>query len=255
MDHYEQSRQIVREAGARLLSMHEMRVEEKTDFKDLVTSCDKATQAYLVEKLGALYPQATFFCEEGDAQDGSGEHMFIIDPIDGTANFVYGYNQSAISVAYADRTEVLWGMVYNPYTEEFYEARKGEGAFLNGSPIHVSADSLKHSLVNFGTSPYYRELRGETFEIAERVMEYSMDVRRSGSAALDLCYVAAGRCGAYFELQLSPWDYAAGLCIVKEAGGVVTDMEGNPPCLTGKSGIAAGNPTAWKEFMDKMKLP
>ena len=243
-------REVILQAGERLVKRADYEISEKTNFKDLVTSCDRETQEYLVEKLGNICPQASFLCEEEGMQDTSGQYRFIIDPIDGTANFINRYGHSAISVAFADKTEILWGIVYNPYSKELYEAEKGRGALLNGEPIHVNDQPLKHSLVNIGTSPYYKELKEETFRLTEILMDFCLDIRRSGSAALDLCYVAAGRCGLYYEMMLSPWDYAAGMCIVKEAGGVVTDWRQQEPDFTKKNGVVAGNPVAAQDFFD-----
>ena len=240
--------EVIYEAGHRLLEMTAYNIEEKGDYKNIVTSCDENTQKFLIERLSKLEPEATFLCEESDQYDVSGQHVFIIDPIDGTTNFVKGYNQSAISVAYADHKDIIWGIVYNPYSDEFFEAYKGKGAYLNGKSIHVTDQALKTSLVSFGTSPYYEELRNESFGIACKVMEYCMDIRRSGSAALDLCYVASGRTGLYFERILSPWDFAAGMCIVNEAGGKVVNWDNDKPDYVNKSGIVAGNDSTVEEF-------
>ncbi len=247
-------KEAIRKAGQKLLKAGNVKQDEKTDYKNLVTQYDKATQEYLMGELIKAYPNATFICEEDDVNDASGEYVVIIDPIDGTANFTKGYRMSAISVALAKGGKLEWGMVYNPYNEEFFEAEAGKGAYLNGKNIHVSDDDLQHSLVAFGTSPYYAQLKRKSFEIAEDVMDHAMDIRRSGSAALDLCYVACGRNGVYFELLLSAWDYAAGMLIVQEAGGNVTDANGKKPDFTKKSGIFSGNATAQKEFLCMYKI-
>lgn len=253
MDHLkqklEQCRQVILDAGKRLLVSEGISVEEKTDYTNLVTKYDKATQQFLIERFSRIMEGATFLCEEDDVADTSGAYVFIIDPIDGTANFTKYYGHSAISVALAWEGKLLWGAVYNPFTDDFFEARAGEGAYRNGKRIHVSKDNLKHSLVAFGTSPYYKELRDESFRIALDVMDHALDIRRSGSAALDLCYTACGRCGVFFELRLSAWDFAAGMLILQEAGGRITDIYGNTPGFTAKSSIVAGNLKAHGEFM------
>lgn len=245
---------VILEAGARLKTAVDIHETEKTDYKNLVTQYDKATQEYLIEGLGKIYPEATFICEEDDVNDASGEYVFVIDPIDGTANFTKGYRMSAISVALARAGKLLWAVVYNPYNEEVFEAEAGKGAFLNGKRIQAGNESLKHSLVAFGTSPYYAELKRASFALAEKMMDHAMDIRRSGSAALDLCYVACGRNGLYFELKLSAWDFAAGMLIVQEAGGLVLDMEGNIPDFTRPSGILSGNRTAVADFFCYLKV-
>lgn len=249
----EQCRQAVLTAGKRLLVSDGITVEEKTDYTNLVTKYDKATQEYLVETFSKIVPEATFLCEEENMADTSGEYVFIIDPIDGTANFTKYYGHSAVSAALAQEGKLLWGAVYNPFTDELFEARAESGAYCNGKRIYVSTDNLKHSLVAFGTSPYYKELRDESFRIALGVMDHALDIRRSGSAALDLCYAACGRCGVFFELQLSPWDFAAGMLIVQEAGGTITDIYGNMPDFTAKSSIVAGNVEAHREFVNLYK--
>ena len=246
----EQCKAAIFEAGRCLLTSGDISVEEKTDYTNLVTKYDKATQQFLIDAFSQIMEDATFLCEEEDVADTSGKNVFIIDPIDGTANFTKYYGHSAISVALAREGKLFWGAVYNPFTEDFFEAHAGEGAYHNGKRIHVSEDSLKHSLVVFGTSPYYRELRNESFRIALDVMDHALDIRRSGSAALDFCYTACGRCGVFFELQLSPWDFAAGMLIVQEAGGILTDIHGNTPDFTAKSSIVAGNKVAHQEFLN-----
>lgn len=241
-------KEIVMTAGKNLLTMHSMKIEEKTDWNNLVTSCDKATQEYLMEELSKVDSQATFLCEENDVCDTSGEHFFIIDPIDGTSNFICDYQLSCICVAYADHKNILWGMVYNPYMNEFYEAELGQGAYLNGRKIQVSKRPLKASLINMGTSPYYQEWQDITFELARFMKDQCIDLRRTGSAALDLCYAASGRCGLYLERVLQAWDFAAASCILKEAGGVFYNFEGEEPDYTRKSSAVAGCKENVEEF-------
>ncbi len=240
-------RDIVRAAGARIRDAVSFTVEQKSSFRDLVTSCDKETQRYLVEQLCAVCPSAGFLCEEEESHPVADGYQFIIDPIDGTANFVNQFQHSAISVAFATKNEVIWGIAYNPFTDELFEAEKGLGAFLNGKPIHVSDKPLEQSLVLFGTSPYRSDLKDATMSLTSCMMDSCLDVRRSGSAVLDLCYVAAGRSGVYYEMNLSPWDFAAAMCIAQEAGATVTAFDGAPVVLTKKGGILAGNPTAYAE--------
>ena len=133
-------------------------------------------------------------------------------------------------------------MIYDPYKDELFTAERGGGAFLNGRPIHVTEESLENSVVLYGTSPYNLDLADETLVRVRSVYGHCLDVRRSGSAALDLCYVAAGRAGLYFELELSLWDYATGALIVEEAGGICTDISGARLQFTepGKSSVYAG---------------
>lgn len=143
-------------------------------------------------------------------------------------------------MAYAENGVVQAAAIYNPYLDEMFHAVRGAGAFLNGSPIRTAADELANSVVCFGTSPYNPELSDKTFALARRMFDRSLDVRREGTAALDLASVAAGRAGLYFELSLSLWDYAAGALIVEEAGGVCRRADGEALCFSAeKSSIVA----------------
>ena len=152
--------------------------------------------------------------------------FFIVDPIDGTTNFIRDYHASSISVALVVDGAAEFGVVYNPYLDEMFTARRGYGAFCNGKRLHVSSEPIENALVVFGTSPYREDLSEKSFKLAYAYFKRAADVRRSGSAALDLCAVAAGRADLFFELSLSPWDYAAGALVVEEAGGVVSDPDG-----------------------------
>ena len=171
------------------------------------------------------------------------EELFIIDPIDGTMNFVHHLNHSAISVAYTCRGVLEAAAVYNPYVDEMFTAVRGEGAFLNGRRLHVETLPLEDTLICFGSAPYNTALTKPSFALAELAYRTGLDIRRQGTASLDLCTVAAGRAGAYFELSLSLWDYAAGALIVSEAGGVVTKIDGSPVAWDGsKSSVLAASP-------------
>lgn len=243
-------KEIIRKAGHRLLEMHSFGIEEKTDFKNLVTSCDKDIQDYLMKELHQAVPDATFLCEENGETDISGQTFFVIDPIDGTSNFIHDYKLSVISVAYADHEKVIWGMVYNPYMEEFFEGELGKGAYLNDKPIHVRREPLEKCLVNFGTAPYYDDLRKESFALAEQVIQHCVDLRRTGSAAIDYCYTACGRCGLYFERLTQPWDFAAGIRIAMEAGAVVYNYDYEIPDHTKSTSAVAGSPENVERFFE-----
>lgn len=240
-----------REAAERMLHARHVLAETKSGRRDVVTQYDKQVQRLLMERLREAAPGARFYCEELDARDDlRASHLFIIDPIDGTMNFVHGFHHSCLSVAYAEQGEVLAAAVYNPYVDEMFSAVKGEGAFLNGRPIHVAEEHLAESVVCFGTAPYDPDLAEAGFALARRAFENSLDVRREGAAALDLCSVAAGRAGVYFELRISLWDYAAGELIVREAGGCCCRVDGGPLPEDGRRcSVAAGSPKALAEFL------
>ena len=184
-------------------------------------------QEMLRTGLAEISPDAQFVGEEGNSiRFSSSGRFFIVDPIDGTTNFIKDYHASAISVALVSDGLAELGVVYNPYLDEMYCAERGRGAFCNGKRLSVSAEPLENALVVFGTSPYDAELSERSFKMAYAYFQKAVDVRRSGSAALDLCAIAAGRADLFFELSLAPWDHAAGALIVKEAGGIVTSVDG-----------------------------
>ena len=240
-----------REGAELILHAGTVGAHSKTGRRDVVTEYDRKVQELLVERLRAAVPGAGFVMEESDAQDAiDREHVFIIDPIDGTMNFVHHYNHSAISVAYASFGQVLCACVYDPYADEMFSAVKGQGAFLNGQPIHADPAPLNESLFCLGSSPYYPDLTDETFRLARIAFDNSLDLRRLASAELDLCAIAAGRAGLYFELRLSLWDYAAGMLLVNEAGGVILSIDGSPLRFgIEKTSVLAGGKQAVADFL------
>ena len=217
-------------------------IKDKAGKANFVTEYDCKIQKILEKKLGEILPEAEFFGEEEDCQiDRNAEYIFVVDPIDGTTNFIKDYHMSCISIGLIRNGRRYLGVVHNPYLNENCQAVYGEGAYLNGEPIHVSKDDLSNSIVLFGSSPYNTELAKASFELAYEYFQKCLDIRRSGSAALDLCAIASGRAEIYFELILSPWDFAAGALIVEEAGGIVTTVDGGElPCLE-KSSLLAKN--------------
>ena len=235
---------IVREAAQIVLAARDIpsQTHEKTSAADLVTEYDLAVERFLKEKLPPLVPGSVFFGEEeAENADPSRGWAFIVDPIDGTTNFVRDLRQSAISVALARDGAVEYGVVYDLYKDELFSARRGGGAFLNGSPIHVSTRPLSQGVFGMGTAIYKREYLEPTMRLTEQLFRRSCDFRRLGSAALDLCNVACGRTEVFFEYSLCPWDYAAGSLLVEEAGGAVCTLEGGPLPVTALSSAWASN--------------
>ena len=217
-------------------------VDEKEGHANFVTTYDKKVQETLKEKLTEILPAAAFVGEEDDIHASIQKGLaFIVDPIDGTTNFIKDYHVSAISVGLINNGKSYIGVVYNPYLDEMFTAERGKGAFLNGKPIHVSRNPLSEGIVLFGTAPYYEELSRKSFDLAYEYFRQALDIRRSGSAAIDLCSIAAGRAEIYFELRLSPWDYAAGSLIVEEAGGVVTTVDGGEITFERPCSVLAAN--------------
>ena len=235
--------QAVLEAG-RLLAdpaaLRSIRAKSETDY---VTNVDLAVQEFLREHLAALAPDVQFMAEE---QDNSALDLtrpcWILDPVDGTTNLIHQFQHSAISLALAEGGQIVFGVVYNPYTEECFAACRGGGALRNGVPIHVSDVSrLEDSLLSTGTVPGRRELADAAFRQMRALYDRCQDVRRTGCASLDLCWVACGRLDGYVELSLQPWDYAAGMRIAAEAGGKVTTLDGSPLSLREGGPLLASN--------------
>ena len=197
-----------------------------------------------MNSIKTLIPDAVFIAEEkeNDPRMLKGEHCFVIDPIDGTKNFINGYRHSAISLAMISKGSTVFGAVYNPYMNELFTAEKGRGARLNGKPMQVSCRPIELGICAFGTSPYYKDTLSEkTFAFTKEIFFDVSDIRRTGSASLDLAYLAAGRNDAFFEFVLSPWDYAAGALLVTEAGGIITDIKGDPVDLSAPCPVFAAN--------------
>ncbi len=242
--------ETVKEAGKIILSAHnqESSITAKEGKKNFVTKYDVAVQEFLFEELGKAFPEAEFIGEESENNFSSNSLRFIIDPIDGTTNFMQDYRCSCISVALCKENDVIAGVVYNPYTDEIFSAEKGKGAYLNGDRITVSKRPLSEGLALFGTSPYHPENTDETFALLRKVFDFSRDIRRSGSAAYDICMVACGRCEVFFEKELQPWDIAAGTLIIKEAGGIVSNYEGEEINFSTPNDVVFANPTAYEEF-------
>lgn len=212
---------------------------EQKGKNDLVSYVDKTAEKMLVEKLVALLPKSGVLAEEGTHVKAP--VMWIIDPLDGTTNFVHGVPTYAISVALKEDDEVILGVVYEINRGEAFYAWKDGGAYLNGQKIHVStSDRVKDCLVATGFPVQNFDRIGSYLKLVENLIRNSHGLRRVGSAATDLAYVACGRYDAFFEYNLSPWDVAAGSLLVKEAGGTVTDYKGSEDFIFGRQILAAG---------------
>lgn len=222
---------------------------------DYVTDVDLHVQQYLSGKLAEEFPDVQFMGEEKDNSgiDFQGK-VWILDPVDGTTNLIHDMRASAISLGYADGGKIQAGVIFCPFSGEMFTAERGKGAYLNGRQIQVSqAETLGESLISIGTAPYYHEYADWTFRTAEKVFLQCQDIRRSGSAAIELAYIAAGRLEGTFERILQPWDFAAGVCLVEEAGGTVTDLGGGPVDFSHRGGICASNGLVHEAFLDCLK--
>lgn len=211
---------IARHAGEIIRRREEMVVQEKEGHANFVTTIDENVQAYLLDALRQLRPDAVAIGEEKINEALTDEPTWVVDPVDGTTNLIHDFRFSAVSIALLENCVPVIGAVYNPYTDEFFYAQKGQGAQLNGRRIGVSQYPLDKALVCFGTAPYSVELAGISMDMAHAYLLRAADIRRCGSAAMELAYLSCGRHDVFFELNLKPWDYAAGALLVMEAGGV-----------------------------------
>lgn len=209
---------------------------------DLVTEMDHRSEDYLIGQVRAAFPGHTIVSEEAGHLAGSSNQCWYIDPLDGTLNYAHGVPIFCVSIAYAENGRMQLGVVYDPTQDECFSAERGQGARLNGRPIHVHNQAdLDQAFLVTGFPYDVRQTEFNNIELFGRMMRTSQSVRRLGSAALDLSYIAAGRFDGYWEIRLKPWDLAAGALIVEEAGGIVTAFDGSPDILQPPYGIVAAN--------------
>jgi len=231
---------IAREAGALLMSYFDrnIKIEYKGDV-DLVTVADRASENLIVERLQARWPQHGIVGEEGTRSDTSADYRWFVDPLDGTTNFAHGYPVFCVSIALARKDDQLEaGVLYDPTRDELFAAERGQRATLNGEPIHVSNTAhLAESILGTGF-PSNKRHKNPNIHFYQQITLRSHGVRRAGSAALDLANVAAGRYDGFWEFNLNPWDTAAGVLIVQEAGGKVTCFDGTPFRLDSREVLA-----------------
>ena len=245
---------VAMEAGALLLDrlQRPREIAEKSQRADLVTDADRASEAAIVERLRAAYPRAVILAEESGMHAGTSGERWIVDPLDGTTNFAHGYPLFCVSIAYERAGELVAGAIFAPAMNECFAAERGAGARLNDRPIAVSTvGRLADAMTCTGFHPADFERNAEYFgEVSARAQA----VRRDGSAALDLAYVACGRFDGFWEFDLSPWDVAAGTLIVRESGGTVTRVGGEPAALDARS-IVATNGRIHLELLAALELP
>lgn len=227
---------VLRKAGEKMLHWQSPQVFSKGKHADFVTEADIAVQEYLLENLARLYPTAQFFAEEKKDNVLTDALTFIIDPIDGTTNYFRRRSMSVISVGAVENKRPVFGAIYDPYRDQIYHAQRGKGAWCDDAPLHVSEEPIGRALVGLGTSPYYDELMALTGRTVGALMPRCADLRRTGSAAMELCDIAAGRSDGCFEWLLQPWDYCAGVLLVEEAGGRCGNIMGGD--VTYDKGIA-----------------
>ncbi len=220
----------VHEAGTLLMEMFEsgIRVEFKGKF-DLVTEADRQSEALIVTRIREQFPDHDILAEEADYGCQGSDYRWIIDPLDGTTNYAHGFPWFAVSVALEINGRLELGAVYNPYVGELFFAERGAGAFLNERPLQVSTIStLERSLVATGFAYNHKRCKANNYDYFTRFQKEAQACRRPGAASLDLACVAAGRFDGFWEMFLKPWDLAAGILLIKEAGGYVSDFDGRP---------------------------
>ncbi len=222
---------------------------EKKGKNDLVSYVDKEAEKRLVSELGRILPAAGFITEEGTIAQETAEYRWIVDPLDGTTNFIHGLPIFSISIALMKEDKVEMGIVYEVNREECFVAMRGHGAWCNDREMSVSqAEGVGDSLLATGFPYHNFEKLNEYLAILNELMKNTHGLRRMGSAAVDLAYVACGRYEGYFEYNLNPWDVAAGTLLVEEAGGTVTDFSGTDQFVFDRE-LVAGNPWVQKEML------
>lgn len=245
----EQIKALVKDAS-KIMMNRDMDIEQKGNASNWVTSKDLQVEEFLKEGLQKILPESGFIGEEGEDKTFEGEYIWVIDPIDGTSNFIRDLGLSVISVGLLKNKEPYIGVVYHPYRDEMFWAETGKGAYVNDTPIRVSDRDFAHSHLCSAMSLYDKRYAPPCFKIIERVYGESDDLRRLGTAALELVYLAAGRVELYFEIRICTWDAAGAIPIIREAGGFVECMfhEGLP--LDRPFGVIAANT---KENFEKLR--
>lgn len=214
-----------------MITEKEVKIGNKGTKENYVTSTDLKIQTFLRKELTDILPGSEFMGEENDLPSAKDEHydtdryVWVVDPIDGTANYAHGVPMSVVSVALVKDHESVLGVVYQPYLDEVFKAEKGKGAFLNDEPIHVSDRPKENGMCCTAWSCYNKKKSALCFQVTNELYYVCEDIRRLGTAAYELCLLAKGACDLYFEINLSPWDYAAASCILYEAGGCMTSNE------------------------------
>jgi len=221
---------------------------------DLVTEADLEAEKIILKVIGQNFPHDAIMSEEAGIIQKDSERIWIVDPLDGTTNFAHGFPFFAVSIALQIADKIKLGIVYNPYMDEYFEAVEGMGAYLNKRELHVSNTSpLKESLLGTGFPYDIRKKHKRVLDIFGKMASSAQGIRRAGSAAIDLCYVAAGRLDGFWEQDLKPWDTSAGTIIVTEAGGIITTFDGEKYSPYLKS-IVASNPLIHHEMLRLLNL-
>lgn len=249
----EYAQQWIKEAGDRIQETFEkeLTVQTKSNRKDLVTNVDKETEQFFIERIKETFPTHRVLGEEGFGDDVSALDgiVWIIDPIDGTMNFIHQQRNFAISIGIFQNGIGMLGYIYDVVHDELYYAQKGKGAFLNDQPLpRLQPVSVREAIISLNATWVTENMRIDPKVLAPLVKE-ARGTRSYGSAALEMAYVAAGRLDAYITMRLSPWDFAGGLIIVEEVGGIVTNLYGEPLHLLGQNSVFVSKPGLHEEIL------
>jgi myo-inositol-1(or 4)-monophosphatase len=232
------------------ISQKDIDLKQTSDF---VTRVDRESEEIILDTVKKVFPDHAFLTEESVHDIGTEHYRWIIDPLDGTTNFIHQYPVFSVSIALEYKKEIILGVIYEPLRSELFTAEKGKGAFCNKQRIRVSSISFfRDCLVATGFPFRSKGMIEPYLKLFQNVFLKVSDLRRAGSAALDLANLACGRCDAFFEIGLSPWDIAAGAVLIREAGGIVTNFNGGPDFLQ-SGNIVAGNPILHKKLLQEVK--
>ena len=245
---------IARQAGKIFYDGYEK--DHQVDYKgviDLVTEIDHQSEDYIIGEVQRLFPDHRILAEESGALDGSDEHLWLIDPLDGTVNYAHGVPVFCVSVAYSHNHQVTLAAVYDPLRDELFTAERGKGAWVNGRALKAGrVEELVRSLLVTGFPYDTWNTPNDNFVYFTKLGMMTQGVRRLGSAALDLCYVGAGRFDGYWELSVKPWDIAAAGLVAEEAGAKVTDAKGRPDYLRSPQSVLAANPVLHAKILAEL---
>jgi myo-inositol-1(or 4)-monophosphatase len=243
---------MARQAGQILYNGYEK--DHQVDYKgliDLVTEIDHQSEDFLIGEVQRLFPGHPILAEESGALDGVGEHLWLIDPLDGTVNYAHGVPMFCVSIAYAYQKQVTLAAVYDPMRDELFTAERGKGSWVNGRSLRVSrAQDLQKSLLVTGFPYETWAMVRNNFDYFTKLAKLTQGVRRLGSAALDMCYVGAGRFDGYWEMAVKPWDVAAAGLIAEEAGAKVTNVDGEANYF---QSVLGANPTLHEKILVELR--
>lgn len=232
------------------ISKDEIDTKQVSDF---VTRVDREAESLIISTIRKKFPEHHFLAEETMHDADAAHFRWIIDPLDGTTNFIHSYPAFSVSIALQHKRETILGFIYDPLRNEIFSVEKSKGSYLNGNPVSISSNTeMQNSLIATGFPFRKKEIIDDYLSLFKRIFYKVSDIRRAGSAALDFANLACGRCDGFFEIGLSPWDIAAGSLLITEAGGIISDFGGGPDYLeTGN--VVAGVPDVHRELLKDVK--